>query len=100
MQMPRGNEAVAAIIAGTAKHDDALQVGEALGDLVGHGATRILHERRPGDAARDGKRVGSGHLLGGQKLEHRFCVHNRGCFLIEQTNRRLTILLNSYAACL
>ena len=75
-QMPRGNEAITAIIAGTAKDDDALLVGEALGDLVGHGATRVLHERRAGDAARDGKRVGTGHLVGGQKLEHQFCVHN------------------------
>ena len=75
-QMPRGYEAITAIIAGTAKDDDALLVGESLGDLIGHGAARVLHERRAGHAARDGKRVGTGHLVGGQKLEHQFCVHN------------------------
>ena len=75
-QMPRGNEAIAAIIAGTAKDDDALLVGEALGDLVGHGAARVLHERRAGHAALDGKRVGPGHLVGGQQFEHQFSVHD------------------------
>ncbi len=70
----RGNEAVPAIVAGTAQDRDRLQVGEAARHLLGDGAARIFHEGRARHAARDGEAVGASHLLCGQKLKHRFSV--------------------------
>ena len=45
--------------------------GKRSGDLIGDGATRILHQRRAGTPPAMARRVGLGHLVCGQKLEHR-----------------------------
>src|SRR5207344_3533338 len=70
-QMAGGNEAVATVVAGPAKHCDLACVGEARRDLVGHGAPGILHELKARHPALHGKAVGLAHLLRRQELEHR-----------------------------
>ena len=70
--MAGGNEAVAAVVAGPAKHGDLARVGEAGGDLVGHGASGIFHELKARHPAFHGKAVGLAHFLRRQQLEHRW----------------------------
>jgi hypothetical protein len=69
--MAGGNEAVAAVVAGPAKHGNRARVRETGGDLVGHGAPGIFHELKARHPALHGKAVGLAHLLRRQQLEHR-----------------------------
>ena len=70
--MAGGNEAVAAVVAGPAKYGDTPRVGEAGGDLIGHGAAGIFHELKARHPAFHGKAVGLAHFLRRQQLEHRW----------------------------
>ena len=69
LEVARGDETVAAVIAGTAQDGDVPGVGKPARDLFGDGAAGILHQGRAGDAARDGERVGAPHFLRRQKLK-------------------------------
>ena len=64
--MPGRDEAVAAVVARAAKHEDRL-----LAVAVGGGArdrlARRLHQRRTGDARGDGSGICRGHLRTGQE---------------------------------
>ncbi len=77
LEMARGDETVAAVIAGTAQDGDVAGVREAARDFFGNGAARVLHQRRAGNAARDGERVGARHFLGRQKLNHGLSARHR-----------------------
>ncbi len=68
--MPRGDEAIAAIVARAAQDRDAAGIGKPPDHLIGNRAPGILHETRPRHAPFDGEAIGSSHLLCGQKLEH------------------------------
>ena len=66
--MPRRHEAVAAIVAGAAQHDDRL-ARMVRRDGIGHRPSRGLHEVDARHAGRDRGGVGSGHLGAGQEGE-------------------------------
>ena len=65
-QMAGSDEAIAAIVAGAAKHRDAARIRKAQGDLVGHRAACILHEHAARHPALNGEAIGLAHFLGGQ----------------------------------
>ena len=67
LEMARGDETVATVVAGPAEHSDGPR-GIAPMHLLGHGASGILHELLPGDAATDGGFVGAAHLRDGQDI--------------------------------
>ena len=69
--MAGSDEAVTAIVAGTAEHGDAARIRKAPGDFVGDRAACILHEHAAGHPALNGEAVSLAHLLGGQQLDHR-----------------------------
>ena len=72
LKVPRGYKAVAAIVAGAAQDRDGARVGKAARHLVGHGASRVLHERLARHPTLDGETIGARHLFCGQKLDHDF----------------------------
>jgi hypothetical protein len=61
-QESRRDEAIAAVIAGTAEHDDASAGPPQARRLVRHSKPRPLHQYDAGDARGDSKPVGLGHL--------------------------------------
>ena len=67
-EMPRNDKAIAAIVAGAAKHRDASRVGSHIGHRVGDRPARSLHQRDTGDPAVDRQAIGNRHFLRGQKF--------------------------------
>ena len=68
LEMPRRHEAVAAIVAGAAQHDDR-SARMVRRDGIGHRPARGLHQVDARHAGRDRGGVGSGHLGAGQEGE-------------------------------
>ncbi len=68
-QMPRGDQAVTAVVALAAQHHDAPALGQFTQNEAGHGAAGMLHqfERRDAEAV-GGHPIGDSHLVSGQYL--------------------------------
>ena len=70
LSIARGNEAIAAVIPGTAQHGNALLVRKPADDLFRDRASGILHQGLTANPRLYGEAIGAAHLLGGQKFEH------------------------------
>ncbi len=68
-QLAGDHEAIAAIVAGTAKDEDRA-LAEAAHDLVRDRPARVLHQRQRRHARGLGQTVGAGHFSGREELVH------------------------------
>ena len=68
-EVTRGYQAITAVVAFAAQHDDAPALGQFAQNEAGHGAAGVLHQFKGRDAeAVGGNPVGGCHLVSGQYL--------------------------------
>ena len=67
---PRGDKAIAAVVAGPGHHDDPAAGRMASDDGGGDRGSGALHQVDAGHATRNRQAVGFGHFGGGEELKH------------------------------